>query len=201
MFSLWPSTDPSAASKRKACNAALDIFRTIESFNERHPERALPTRIGLHSGNLLMGNIGAEGHYEYAPVGDIVNTASRIENVNKKLGTWILASEETLQECDDIATRLMGTFLMSGKKRPVTLYQLLPYEITSPLTQRLHSDAFPEALQLFHAKQWERAENVLKNCLTLDACDGPSLFYLRIISRFRQHPPGENWDGVISLQK
>ncbi|MCG6929099.1 MAG: adenylate/guanylate cyclase domain-containing protein [Desulfofustis sp.] len=201
MFSMWPSTDPSSANKEHACSAALDIFHTIESFNRSHPQRALPTRIGLHSGNLLMGNIGAEGHYEYAPVGDIVNTASRIENINKNLGTWILASEETIQQCSSIATRLMGSFLMSGKKRPVTLYQLLPYEITSADTRSLYDDAFPGALKLFQQKRWKDAETAFRKCLDLDPADGPSRLYLQLSSEFRLRPPGEDWDGIISLQK
>lgn len=201
MFSMWPSTDPEIAGKKNACLASIDIIRTIDAFNERHPEQALPTRIGLHSGYLLMGNIGAEGHYEYAPVGDIVNTASRIENVNKKLGTSILASEETVQDCDGLDARLMGTFLMSGKSRPVTLYQILPHATGSADKRRLYDDAFPAALALFRSGQLGKAEAAFRKCLEMQVDDGPSRFYLNLCGQYRDNPPDLDWKGVISLQK
>jgi len=201
MFALWPSTEPDITAKKRACAAALGIIETIDTFNTQVPEHALPTRIGLHCGYLLMGNIGAEGHYEYAPVGDIVNTASRIENVNKKLGTHILASEETVKECGELDTRLMGTFLLSGKSNPVTLFQVLPEAAGCADLQTLHEDAFPAALSLFQAGRWDLAQAAFEQCAALIADDGPSRFYVKLCSKLRQNPPDSEWTGIISLQK
>ena len=125
MLALWPSVQPLAKPRANACQAALRIQKAVEQFNRKHPETSLPTRIGLHYGYLLMGNIGAESHFEYAPVGDIVNTASRIEGLNKLLGTRILASEEAIQGITGIATRRLGMFLFAGKTQPITIHELL----------------------------------------------------------------------------
>ena len=69
--------------RNKACMAALDINRELEGFYQSSGETTLKTRIGVHCGQILLGNIGALDHYEYTPMGDIVNTASRIEGLNK----------------------------------------------------------------------------------------------------------------------
>ena len=80
----------------QACQAALDIAKAVDDFNRSSDKLKLPTRIGLHSGNIILGSIGAMDHYEYHPIGDIVNTSERIQGLNKYLGTRILVSEEVI---------------------------------------------------------------------------------------------------------
>ena len=115
MLAHWPSIQPEIRLREKGCQAALAIAEAVEQFNVKHREKPLPTRIGLHCGYLLMDNIGAEDHFEYAPVGDIVNTVSRVEGLNKRLGTQILASEETLQGVVGIESRESGYFCSAVK--------------------------------------------------------------------------------------
>ena len=201
MLAMWPSAEPQAVLKERGCRAAIQIYAAIEALNREAPEQALPTRIGLHSGYLLMGNIGAEGHYEYAPVGDIVNTASRIEGLNKLLGTWILASEETVDQQRDLTTRLMGTFLLSGKSRPVTIYQLLTKRDLTQSSRRLHGELFPEVLDLFQKRKWAEAESAVQRCLELQPDDGPSRFYRELCASYRRTPPAEDWEGIIPVRK
>ncbi len=199
MFALWPSTEPQSALKTSAIRAALQIPDAIDQFNHNYPKPGLPTRVGLHAGYLLMGNIGAEGHFEYAPVGDIVNTASRIEGLNKLLGTWVLASEETVEQSSDLNSRLMGTFLLKGKSNPVTIYQLLPGSEITPGVRRVRSELFPEALELFQKQMWQEACEILHHCLELQADDGPSRFYLQLCTSYLKKPPAAKWEGIIPV--
>ena len=201
MFALWPSTEPKPELKAKACQAALAIIDVLQEFNQAHPEHALPTRIGLHSGYLLMGHIGAAGHYEYAPVGDIVNTASRIEGLNKRLRTRLLASEETVVEGEGFQKRLLGTFLLSGKSRPVTICQILAEGAFSTSVAPVYTELFPAALELFKARQWQQAETTLARCLDLEPNDGPSHFYLELCRAYLRKPPPVDWQGVIPVGK
>ena len=87
MLAIWATAQPDSALRTQACLTALDIAGAVQKFNQSHDNLKLPTRIGLHSGYMLLGNIGAINHYEYTPIGDIVNTASRVEGLNKYLGT------------------------------------------------------------------------------------------------------------------
>lgn len=201
MLALWPSVDQEVIRNEKACQASLQIAKAVERFNSKHREKSLPTRIGIHAGYLLLDNIGAEDHYEYAPIGDIVNTASRIEGLNKYLGTQILASEEALCGVAGVYYREIGVFLLGGKTRPVNIYELLMAKHYSVGWNRLHQKAFPEALSLFRAGEWEKALVLFNHCLTLQAGDGPSLFYKQLCERYLLTPPSADQQAVIRVGK
>jgi len=201
MLALWPSAGPETRLREKGCQAALQIAEAVEQFNSKQPTKTLPTRIGLHCGYLLMDNIGAEDHFEYAPVGDIINTVSRIEGLNKRLATQILASKETLEGVVGIESREVGLFLLSGKTRPLTIYELIGAKEQTENWNRLYKDTFPEALFLFRAGKWDKALAVFRQCLILDAEDGPSRFYAQLCESFLQKPPSGDWQGVIKVSK
>ena len=115
MLAMWVTTHLHENSRRDACYAAIDIQRAVTRFNQSSGGLQLPTRIGLHSGNFLLSSIGAIDHYEYRPVGDIVNTATRIEGLNKFLGTWVLVSDEVLEEIEGFLDRYRR-----GRSHPVS---------------------------------------------------------------------------------
>ena len=105
--------------------AAIDIADRVRRFNETPRPLRLPTRIGLHAGDMFLGSVGAFNHYEYRPTGDMVNTASRIEGLNKYLGTGILASEEVSDQLAGFVFRELGQFLLAGKSKPVLIRELI----------------------------------------------------------------------------
>jgi adenylate cyclase len=96
VMALWSAPEPDQGLKRAACRAAIGITNAVEQFNRGAGAFAMPTRVGIHAGEMLLGNIGAGKHFEYRPVGDIVNTASRLEGLNKHLGTKMLVSDEAI---------------------------------------------------------------------------------------------------------
>jgi adenylate cyclase len=201
MLAHWPSPAPDATHSTKACQAALRIADTVQQFNRRHGKSGLPTRIGLHSGYVLMDNIGAEDHYEYAPVGDIINTVSRIEGLNKHLSTRILASAEVIGEAEDIVSREIGSFLFGGKNQAITIFEILTKEQRNPGRDRLYSHAFPWALSLFRDGKWQEALAAFKRCLILDGGDGPSLFYINLCQSYLIQPPPPDRQGDIAVEK
>ena len=201
MLAIWPSAEPEMRLRQKGCQAALRIAQAVAQFNGKHQTRPLPTRIGLHCGYLLLDNIGAEDHFEYAPVGDIINTVSRIEGLNKKLCTRILASEETLQGVVGIAAREVGLFLLSGKTKPITIHELLYADERTNKSTLLCKDSFAEGLAFFRAGKWDKALTAFRQCLILHAEDGPSHFYTRLCESYLQNPPSGDWQGVIKVQK
>jgi adenylate cyclase len=201
MLALWPAAGPDAALSLKACQASLQITEAVDRFNKKYPTRSLPTRIGLHAGYLLLDNIGAEDHYEYAPVGDIVNTASRIEGLNKHLGTQILASGEALRGVSGIRFREIGLFLLGGKTQPVSIYELFRAKHLSLSCNRLYQEAFPQALNLFRAGEWDTALAAFNHCLTLHTEDGPSYFYKQLCESYLLNPSAADRRGIIQVEK
>jgi adenylate cyclase len=199
MLSIWATAQPDAAPRRKACTAALDISKAVEQFKQNADTLHLPTRIGLHSGYISIGSVGAINHYEYRPVGDIVNTASRIENLNKYLGTRILISKQVLHQIDSFLTRKIGEFILKGKSKPVVIYELISRKEESSEQQKELCAIFTEGLTAYYRQSWEDAINAFRTSVQTYKQDGPSIFYLARSEEYKANPPGENWTGIIRL--
>src|SRR5690606_16115700 len=92
MIAVWPAASSAAETRTAATRAALEVLEAAEAFNRGQVHGRLPTRIGLDSGQLLLGNVGASERGEFRAVGDIVNTAARLQGLNRLLGTRVLVS-------------------------------------------------------------------------------------------------------------
>ena len=201
MLALWATTQPDSAVRQRACLAALDIASAVQQFKQTVGTLQLPTRIGLHAGHMLLGNVGALNHYEYRAIGDIVNTASRIEGLNKYMGTRILVSEEVLQYLDGFLSRELGTFLLVGKSKPLVIYELLCGMEEATEQQSRLCQLFAEALRAYRSQAWEEAITAFYalTSSTIFKEDGPSRFYARLCEQYRARPPGVRWDGVVRI--
>ena len=176
MLAIWPSTQADHKLQQQACEAALEIGEAIEASDL---EPKLYTRIGLHSGELVMSHVGAIDHFEYRAVGDMVNTASRIENLNKLLGTRILASEDFVQGLDGIVTRELGQFSVAGKQHPIILHEIAATaDSASDELYALHN-AFAEALSEWRQGEKASAQHKFQQIIDEYPDDGPSNYYLQ----------------------
>jgi adenylate cyclase len=201
MLAIWASVHPDADHRQKACLTALDITEAVKRFNRSFPGRGLPTRIGLHSGHMMLGSIGAIDHFEYRAVGDVVNSASRLEALNKHLGTQIIASEAILDRLDGLLVRPLGNFILAGKSNPIAVHELICRLEEASEQQRLFCALFDEALDAFCNQSWQKAINIFKASRKIVREDGPSLYYLRLCEKYLIHPPQKEWDGSIRLKK
>ncbi|MFZ7124762.1 MAG: CHASE2 domain-containing protein [Desulfobacterales bacterium] len=189
MMAIWASPPAESVDRREACLAALEILDSVDRFNLAHHDIQLPTRIGLHAGQMVIGSIGAMDHFEYRAVGDVVNSASRLEGLNKHLGTRILLSGALAKHLDDLPTRYIGRFLPEGKTSPIEVFELCGREIPMTLeVRRLHRQ-FSEGLDAFEQGRWEAALDAFARCMKFNAGDGPSAFYFKLCQRFIADPP------------
>ena len=193
MVAVWASAAPDAAMRRRAAEASLALLAAVDEFNERQRGWRLPTRIGLESGEVLLGNVGAEQRYEYRAIGDIVNTASRIQGLNQLLGTRVLLSSRTLV-ATGLRARELGTFLVRGKTLPVTVHE--------PLTHGQPDEhavaGFADALAAFRRADWSGAEQLFAALVARDASDGPSRYYQALAAGYRTQPPA-TWTGAVNV--
>ncbi|HEX6437032.1 MAG TPA: adenylate/guanylate cyclase domain-containing protein [Candidatus Binatia bacterium] len=199
ILAIWKGTRPEAALGRQACTAALGIAHAVSQFNKSSGWR-LPTRIGIHAGSMFLGNIGAGDHYEYGPTGDTVNTASRLDNLNKMLGTGILVSEDAICGLDTFVIRKAGTFRLKGKTQPLVVYELLCQQGDAAEQQEKGCTAFLDALHAFGRQSWHEAEEKFHHCSDMWRTDGLSEFYIRRCQAYIKTPPLD-WDGVIPLEE
>lgn len=178
VIALWPHLDRAQAWVQVApvITALLD---SIDDFNAAHPDHALPTRIGLHAGEMVLGHFGAADHYEFRAMGDLVNTTSRLEGVNKQIGTRILLSEDCLNEADE-KMRNIGRFKFVGKDHPLRLFTLIGQDAPDLLRD------FGAALNSFESGQWQQAAQQFRNLSARYPQDGPSEFFSRYLNESRR---------------
>jgi adenylate cyclase len=199
MLAIWSASDNDSALRAHACRAAVEIVRSVDGFN-RDNERPLPTRIGLHAGELTLGNVGALDHFEYRAVGDIVNTASRIQGINKLLQTRIVVSPMVLEGVTGFATRELGSFQLVGKQEALTLHELIGEveRVDADLDQLLTK--FAQGLAAYRERDWRQALALFKEILQTSGSDGPTRFYFELCKRHVQQPPPQPWSPIISLR-
>jgi adenylate cyclase len=201
MLAIWAKAQPDRTQRHQACLAALDIALALQDYGAAAMSRPLRTRIGLHYGHMSLGHIGGMDRYEYRAVGDVVNTTSRIEGLNKYLGTQILASREAVEELDGFLTRELGTFVLAGKSQPIVIYELMRRRADAPPEQHELCSRFARALATYRQGSWDDALHLFQECLGIAEADGPSSYYLRLCEQYLQQPPEGPWDGVISLTR
>ena len=202
ILAIWkgPADDP--ALRRKACLAALEMSESVARFNQSVAPYSLPTRIGLHAGELTIGAVGAMDHYEYRPTGDVVNTASRVEGFNKYVGTQIAVSDEVIRGLDGLLTRELGAFRLKGKGKPLGLHELVNRSEQVEQTQREACAVFADGLTAFRNRAWGQARASFQQCIDFTGKDGPSQFYLTLCDQYLKTPPSEEpWDAVVTLEK
>lgn len=117
MLAVWADVQPCPRVRERACQAALEIRAASERFN-RDATARMPTRIGIDFGPISLTTLGAGSHWEYRPVGSVPNTANRLQSLNKKLGTQVLASEAAIQGLDGLLVRDLGLFMLRVSAQP-----------------------------------------------------------------------------------
>ena len=123
MFSA-PVQQPDHRQRALSCAIAMQRFASRYADDIRAKGLAFgQTRIGVHSGTVIVGNFGGAHMFDYRALGDTINTASRLESVNKHLGTRICVSENTLSGCTGVVTRPVGRLVLKGKTEPLMVYQ------------------------------------------------------------------------------
>lgn len=112
--------------RQRALNCAADMHRFATGYAEEANARGVAfgyTRIGIHTGEVTVGNFGGETMFDYRALGDPVNTAARLESVNKQLGTLVCVSEATLSGAPDTPARPVGKLVLKGKTLPLMVYE------------------------------------------------------------------------------
>jgi class 3 adenylate cyclase len=194
----------------RACLAAIEQMTRVHSFNHELPElmgikRNVPDigmRIGIASGDLVVGNIGSDVTTSYTVMGDTVNFASRLEGANKGYGTRMLASEATARMAEGtIEFREIDLILVVGKTEPERIFEILGHKgEIAPAVAALR-ERFAEGLDAYRRGSWDLAESAFKGALELASNDGPSAVFLERLTRLRQEPPPGDWNGVWALKE
>src|SRR5690606_18471303 len=196
---VWTDPDPLRA-RRAALNAALDVVVALAAFNASVPDTPIPTRIGLHAGSLTLGPLGGGRHFAFSVVGDVPNVASRIEGVNKVLGTTCLASAEAVSGVEDeFLLRPVGRFRVVGRMQPLQLFEPVRRMAEAPAHEVAFVTRFASVMSLIEAEDWAQACALLEQLAGERPSDGPTTFHLARCSELAQAEDGAPGARVVRL--
>jgi adenylate cyclase len=202
VFAIWGAPLKMDDHAARACEAALAMSRMQAGGDGTegpdHPVRKLVTRIGVHSGPMLVGNLGSAQRFDYTAIGDAVNLAARLEGLNKMFGTRAMISGDALaQSGGRFAVRRLGRIRVVGRAEPVEVHELIGHagEATTPDAATVAR--FEAALKQFEAGRFaESAEGFAAVAGATGGADGPAAFYLKQARKYQEQPPA-GWDGVV----
>ncbi len=192
IMAFWnaPVSDPHHA--RNALAAAIGMQAAMPRLNAKLEAEGLPAievRIGIHSGEAVVGNLGASRRFTYTTVGDAVNLAARLEPMNKQFHTYILCSDDTAAGAAGSAPlRPLDRIRVRGRGRPVTVFTVATEEASAERCSR--------AFEAYLARRWDEAEALLQEQLQQVPEDYNASRLLERIAQLRAAPPPADWDGV-----
>jgi adenylate cyclase len=204
IMAFWGAPAPTDDHAAAACVTALRNQTALRSLRERWRAEGKPplsARIGLHTGEVIVGNIGSAVRLNYTVMGDAVNLASRLEGLNKYYGTEVLVSERTYREAQAVVrARPVDWVAVKGKAEAVQVYELLGLMDEPSKDAGELAGLAAQALGLYRDRDWEGAIRLFERILLLRPGDGPAGLLLARCRAYRDHPPGEQWDGVHRME-
>jgi adenylate cyclase len=211
IMAYWgPPFADEADEARLACLAAIGMMDRIGGLRKELPEllgvRSIPTkcdlRIGVATGEALVGSIGSEFMMSFTVMGDTVNLASRLESANKVYGTRCLVSQATIAAAGPaVEAREIDRLVVAGQTRPQTVFEIMGRGGELSAEQIALRGHYSEGLAAYRARHWDEATSALKAALAAAPGDGPCIVLLARAESLRDNPPSAGWDGSWHLDQ
>jgi class 3 adenylate cyclase len=196
---------------RLASLAALDMIERIETLRREIPDllgvRGTPMercdlRIGVATGEALVGNIGSDVMMSYTVMGDVVNLASRLEGANKVYGTRNLVSANTIAAAGAaVEFREIDRIVVEGQTRPEVIFEILGRSGEISPERLASRDLYGHALAAYRERRWDDALDAIGSSLKAMPGDGPSLCLLARVENMKTNGMPVGWDGSWHIQK
>jgi adenylate cyclase len=199
----------------RAVRVALGMQRALAQLREKWraeddkwPDlvKNMRMRIGISSGEIVTGNMGSTMRMNYTMMGDVVNTAARLEAAAKQYGIYIHCTVETLQLAgpEDFAWRCIDKVRIVGRSEPVETVEIMAPKGQLPPEQEQMRAMYHQGLELYRQQQWDEALAKFTESEKLEEMfprrpTTPSRVYIERCAFFKANPPGPDWDGAWTL--
>jgi class 3 adenylate cyclase len=205
IMAYWgPPFVEEAEQAKCACSAAIDMIGSLDKLRKELPEllgvRTIPVdcdlRIGIATGETLVGSIGSEYMMSFTVMGDTVNLAARLESANKVYGSRSLISEATANLCSaDFEVREIDRVVLAGQSYQQTVYEIMGRKDAIAPQQTQLRARYAAGLTAYRERRWDEARAAFAAALEAVPDDGPSIALLARTADLKQNPPPEDWDG------
>ena len=186
-----------------ACETALRMLEHVDLHRAAWQATggALDIRIGINSGDMVVGNMGSHQIFDYTVIGNEVNTASRLEPLNKAFGTHIIVAGATRWEAEQhrpgqFVFRALGRVSPKGRAEPLDIFELVGWQKELDETLRARLVAFECALEHYHGRRFEEALQRFRG-IVAQSHDDPAARFAALCEDHLAHPPPADWDGVF----
>ncbi len=203
IMAYWGAPLPQENHHEQAVRCAIGMIKRLGELREKwisEGTEPFSIRVGLNSGKVIAGNIGAVGKkMEYTVIGDNVNLASRLEGTAKVYGVTILVSEATYEPTKEkFLYRELDYIRVVGKTQPIRVYEVFQ-ALDEPVDEALkgRTKRFEEALKLYRSRNFRDSKAIFKELRGLDPDDLASQVYIDRCKSFIATPPPVDWDGVF----
>jgi adenylate cyclase len=197
-----PLAQPDHAAR--ACETALLMLEKVSLHGTAWQAAGgtLAIRIGINTGEMVVGNMGSHQVFDYTVIGNEVNTASRLEPLNKAFGTRIIVAGATRREAEEqrpgrFAFRPLGRVSPKGRAEPLAIFELAGWREKLDESMRENLAAFEEAMERYLARRFDEALRLFRRILERQPQDGPAAFFAAQCEECLVHPPPADWDGVF----
>jgi adenylate cyclase len=180
-----------------ACQTALAMQKTLQVLRPQWLAQGRPeiaVRIGIATGEMIVGNIGSDRARSYTCIGDKVNYSSRLEGLNKYYGTQIIVDRQTALDASGLLFRELDTVRVKGREEGEAIYELVAFSAQADESVLSKITNYQQGLAWYQQGNFQQAAQIFAGIVD----DAPSCLMFERCQQFIQHPP-EFWDGVYSM--
>lgn len=196
--------DDTFNSSTRAVQAACEMQRALRKFNESYSgplDQPVKFGIGLNTGNLMLGTVGSSNRLDTTVIGDTVNVAARVEQLNKLYGTEVILTDSVydyLTEQEKSVCREIDRVAVRGRQKPVVLYEAFGGNQQFYIDRKQQDAAeFARGVELYRKREFQEAEEIFRRILRSNELDSVAAVYVERCHRYANSPPPETWQGVI----
>ncbi|MCC5791424.1 MAG: adenylate/guanylate cyclase domain-containing protein [Legionellaceae bacterium] len=197
IMALWNAADKDPNHAYHACCTAVEMIERLTVLNQKNKACGRPQftiRIGINSGDAIVGNVGSTDRLNFTALGDSVNLASRLEKINKSYQSEIIVSSTTYEQVKrHFPFRLLDEVAVRGKTKSTTIYQLVTGQATEQLAA--HRLAFAKAFQLYQEGKWAQSLDLFRQLPPAYPGDTLASLYIERCESFLTSPPTD-WNGI-----
>lgn len=181
-----------------ACTSAILMMEKLKEVQVTWAKEGVEgpnIGIGLHTGEMVVGNMGSSTIFDYTVIGDSVNLGARLEGTNKEYKTNIIISEETFNLVKEkMICRPLDFIRVRGKFEPVQIYEVCGFTLSDDKKRNL--EYFAKGLELYRKMQWPKAIEMFQKTTN----DSPSQVFLERCKLYQKEPPPTDWNGVFIMK-